>query len=77
MCLILFPICSIEWATDMMIVNFFFVTCPYLFELNTIAYFAIIKKPSFIYKAIAAIRETAQILIDVYTAMNENYACAP
>ncbi len=55
-----------EWATDMMIVNFFFVTCPYLFELDTIAYFAILRnRHSF--KAIAGIRETTQILIDVYS----------
>ncbi len=55
-----------EWASDLMIVNFFFVTCPYLFELNTIAYFAILRnRHSF--KAIARIRETTQVLIDVYT----------
>jgi hypothetical protein len=54
------------WATDLMIVNFFFITCPYLFELNTIAYFAILRnRHSF--KAIARIRETTQILIDVYS----------
>ncbi len=53
------------WATDLMIVNFFFITCPYLFELNTIAYFAILRnRHSF--KAIARIRETTQVLIDVY-----------
>ena len=55
-----------EWATDMMIVNFFFVTCPYLYELNTIAYFAILRNHHS-YRAIAAIRETTQILIDLYT----------
>ncbi|MFH2058307.1 MAG: PEP/pyruvate-binding domain-containing protein [Pseudomonadota bacterium] len=55
-----------EWATDLMIVNFFFVTCPYLFELNTIAYFAILRnRHSF--KAVAGIRETTQVLIDVYS----------
>ena len=54
------------WATDQMIVNFFFITCPYLFELNTIAYFAILRnRHSF--KAIASIRETTQVLIDVYS----------
>ncbi|SPD75642.1 Pyruvate phosphate dikinase PEP/pyruvate-binding [uncultured Desulfobacterium sp.] len=53
------------WATDLMIGNFFFITCPYLFELNTIAYFAILRnRHSF--KAIARIRETTQLLIDVY-----------
>ena len=55
-----------EWATDLMIVNFFFVTCPYLFELNTIAYFAILRNHHS-FKAIARIRETTQVLIDVYT----------
>ena len=55
-----------EWATDLMIVNFFFVTCPYLFELNTIAYFAILRnRHSF--KAVADIRETTQVLIDIYS----------
>jgi hypothetical protein len=53
------------WATDLMIGNFFFITCPYLYELNTIAYFAILRnRHSF--KAIARIRETTQLLIDVY-----------
>jgi hypothetical protein len=55
-----------EWATDLMIVNFFFITCPYLFELNTIAYFAILRNRHS-YKAIARIRETTQVLIDVYS----------
>ena len=53
------------WATDLMIGDFFYITCPYLFELNTIAYFSILRdRHSF--KAIARIRETTQVLIDVY-----------
>ena len=53
------------WATDLMIGDFFSITCPYLFELNTIAYFAILRdRHSF--KAIARIREITQVLIDVY-----------
>lgn len=56
----------LEWASDMMIVNFFFVTCPYLFELNTIAYFAILRNHHS-FKAVAGIRETTQVLIDVYS----------
>ena len=55
-----------EWATDLMIVNFFFVTCPYLFELNTIAYFAILRNHHS-FKAVASIRETTQVLIDAYS----------
>ncbi len=53
------------WATDLMIRDFFYITCPYLYELNTIAYFGILRnRHSF--KAIARIRETTQLLIDVY-----------
>jgi hypothetical protein len=53
------------WATDSMISDFFFITCPYLFELNTIAYFALLRN-SHSYKSIARIRETTQILIDIH-----------
>ncbi len=54
------------WATDLMIGDFFYITCPYLFELNTIAYFAI-QRNRHSFKAIARIRETTQVLIDVYS----------
>lgn len=53
------------WATDLMIGDFFFITCPYLFELNTVAYFALLRHRHS-YKAVARIRETTQVLIDVY-----------
>ncbi|MDD4091883.1 MAG: PEP/pyruvate-binding domain-containing protein [Smithellaceae bacterium] len=55
----------LAWATDLMIGNFFVITCPYLFELNTVAYFAILRsRHSF--KTVARIRETTQVLLDVY-----------
>ncbi|MCX5805517.1 MAG: PEP/pyruvate-binding domain-containing protein [Proteobacteria bacterium] len=55
----------LTWATDLMIGNFFVITCPYLFELNTVAYFSILRnRHSF--KTIARIRETTQVLLDVY-----------
>lgn len=53
------------WVTDLMIGNFFRVTCPYLFKLNTIAYFALIKNRNS-YATIARIRETTQLLLDLY-----------
>lgn len=54
-----------SWATDLMIGNFFVITCPYLFELNTVAYFSILRSwHSF--KTIARIRETTQVLLDVF-----------
>ncbi len=55
------------WSTDLMIGNFFMITCPYLFELDTIAYFAIIRD-SHSYQTVARIRETTQVLIDIYNA---------
>jgi len=54
------------WATDMMIGNFFHITCPFLFELDTVAYFAIMRN-SHDYKTIARIRETTQLLIDIHS----------
>ncbi len=53
------------WATDLMIGNFFVVTCPYLFELDTIAYFSILRR-SHSFKTVARIRETTQLLLEVY-----------
>ncbi len=50
------------WATDLMIGNFFIITCPYLFEMDTIAYFAILRDRHS-YKTIARIRETTQLLL--------------
>ena len=31
------------WSNDLMIGNFFKITCPFLFELDTIAYFSILR----------------------------------
>jgi len=53
------------WATDLMVGNFFMVTCPYLFELDTIAYFAILRNYHS-FHTVARIRETTQLLLDVY-----------
>ncbi len=53
------------WYTDLMMGNFFRVTCPYLFRLDTVAYFPLIRgRHSF--DATARIRETTQLFLDVY-----------
>ncbi len=54
-----------DWCSDMMVGNFFKVTCPYLRELDTIAYFALIRRHHS-YRAVAAIRDTTQLLLDVH-----------
>ncbi|MBN1816282.1 MAG: hypothetical protein JW828_02915 [Sedimentisphaerales bacterium] len=53
------------WATDLMVGNFFCVTCPYLYELDTIAFFGILRDYHS-YHTIARIRETTQLLLDLY-----------
>ncbi len=60
------------WATDLMIGNFFMVTCPYLFELDTITYFALLRDHHS-FKTIARIRSTTQLLIDVYCCEGNYY----
>ena len=63
------------WATDLMMGNFFQVTCPYLFILDTVAFFPLIRgKHSF--QAIAKIRDTTQLFLDVY-ADTENVYVRP
>lgn len=53
------------WYTDLMMGNFFRVTCPYLFQLDAVAYFPLLRgRHSF--QAVARIRDTTQLLLDVY-----------
>ena len=54
------------WATDLMMGNFFRVTCPFLFILDTVAFFPIIRgRHSF--NAITKIMNTTQLFLDVYS----------
>ena len=54
------------WATDLMMGNFFRVTCPFLFILDTVAFFPIIRgRHSF--HAINKISNTTQLFLDVYS----------
>lgn len=53
------------WYSDLMIGNFFRVTCPYLYIMDTVAYFAI-KRNDHIFDTIARIRATTQCLFDLY-----------
>ncbi|MCX7006440.1 MAG: phosphoenolpyruvate synthase, partial [Kiritimatiellaeota bacterium] len=62
----------VEWATDELLANFFQVTCPFLFELDTVTYFALTRgqhAPS----AVARIRDTTQLLLDVVHAQGRLY----
>jgi hypothetical protein len=62
----------VEWATDELLANFFQVTCPFLFELDTVAYFAL-SRGRHRHGAVARIRDTTQLLLDVYQVKGELY----
>jgi len=55
-----------------MVGNFFRITCPFLFILDTIAYFALIRG-AHTHDTIARIRETTQLLLDVYNVDDKFY----
>lgn len=60
------------WYSDLMTVNFFKVTCPYLYKMGAVAYFSI-KRNSYTYETIAKIRETTQVLMDIYNVEGSFY----
>ncbi len=54
-----------HWHSDVMLGNFFRLTCPYLFDLETLAYFALLRNHHSAY-ALDPIMETTQLFLDVY-----------
>lgn len=60
------------WATDLMVGNLFRVVCPYLYQLDTVAYFAILPE-AHSHWTVSRIRATTQVLIDVRHAGQERY----
>ena len=63
---------QVAWATDLMMGNFFRVTCPFLFILDTVAFFPIIRgRHSF--HAVNKILNTTQLFLDVYSDRKNVY----
>ncbi|MCR5149573.1 MAG: PEP/pyruvate-binding domain-containing protein [Eubacterium sp.] len=60
------------WATDLMMGNFFRVTCPFLFILDTVAFFPIIRGKHSV-QAINKILNTTQLFFDVYADKKNIY----
>ena len=54
------------WATDLMMGNFFRVTCPFLFVLDTVAFFPLIRGKHSV-TSVNKIIDTTQLFLDVYT----------
>lgn len=63
---------QVAWSTDLMMGNFFRVTCPYLFELDTVAFFPILRGHHS-FDAIAKIRDTTQLLFDAFDGGEQVY----
>ncbi|MEP7162099.1 MAG: PEP/pyruvate-binding domain-containing protein, partial [Dermatophilaceae bacterium] len=61
-----------EWHSDLMVMNFFKVICPSLYELDTVAYFALLRG-GHTFDTIAGIRETTQVLLDLTQIGDETY----
>ena len=60
------------WATDLMMGNFFRVTCAFLFILDTVAFFPIIRGKHSV-QAINKILDTTQLFLDVYSDKKNVY----
>ena len=60
------------WYSDVMLGNFFMLTCPYLFDFDTATYFAVLRNHHSS-QVIETVLDTAQIIIDVFHADNRHY----
>jgi len=56
---------AVDWYSDRMLSNFFRITCPFLYEMDTVAYFTLLRNNHTSF-AIDSIRNTAQVVMDVY-----------
>ncbi len=61
-----------QWQADQMLGNFFVLTCPRLFDLDTVTYFALYRNYHACY-ALNPITETTQFLLDVFRHKNSLY----
>lgn len=60
------------WQSDRMMANFFRLTCPRLFDLDTVTYFGIYRN-THSRPALALITETTQFLLDVFHCRGRHY----
>ncbi|MEW5692619.1 MAG: PEP/pyruvate-binding domain-containing protein, partial [Candidatus Hydrogenedentota bacterium] len=67
-----FSAITLDYYSDRMIGNFFILSCPYLYQLETIAYFSIFRNYHSFHAA-EPIKQTTQILIDVYRYKDKIY----
>lgn len=63
---------AVDWYSDEMLGNFFMLTCPYLFDKETVTYFAVFRNYHSS-RAIVPIQKTTQLFLDVYRHKGELY----
>jgi pyruvate, water dikinase len=61
-----------DWYSDRMLANFFMLTCPYLYDLEAVAYFALYRNYHTVH-ALEPVQETTQLFLDVYRHKDELY----
>ncbi len=61
-----------DWYSDAMLGNFFMLTCPYLYKLETIAYFGLLRRHHSRH-ATEPVQSTTQLFIDVFHANGKLY----
>lgn len=63
---------AVDWYSDRMLGNFFMLACPYLYQLDTIAYFALLRNH---HSSVAtdAITGTAQVVVDIHHHEGRRY----
>ncbi|MFC1650060.1 PEP/pyruvate-binding domain-containing protein [Candidatus Latescibacterota bacterium] len=62
----------VHWYSDLMLGNFFVLICPYVYNINSLAYFALFRNNHSLSVA-SRIRNTTQIFIDMYYCNDELY----
>ncbi len=63
---------AVDWNSDRMLGNFFLLTCPYLYRLETVAYFVLFRNYHSPW-AIDYIHATSQVVVDVYNSESKIY----
>lgn len=61
-----------DWYSDQMLANFFMLTCPYIYDVGSLAYFLLMRQTHAAHTT-GTIAETAQILLDVYRHHDKLY----
>ena len=63
---------AVDWCSDRMLGNFFVLICPYVFDMQSVAYFSVLRNHHS-FHALSPITSTAQIFIDVYRHKEKIY----